>query len=80
MKTQTLNKIDYRKASIVIDSAEREDIKSRAYKIFDRGQITIANILKVSPENVNMAFAGKNMKLMVRIKQLVLNYEKRLAA
>lgn len=77
--TQKQNKKDYRKAQIVISHTEREKIKARTYKILAevRGgvQIFLADMLSVSKNNINMAFSGNNMKLMVRIKGFVEAYE-----
>ena len=77
MDTKNITKKDYRRVEIIIAFEEREDLKARAYNLFERGQVSIANILKASPENVNMAFAGKSMRLMAKIKNLILIYEAR---
>ena len=78
MDTKSTNiKRDYRRSQIIIDFDEREDLKERAYNLFERGQVSIANILKTSPSNVNMAFKGKSMRLMSKIKSLIITYETR---
>lgn len=77
MNTKNTPKKDYRRAEVIISFEEREDLKARAYNLFERGQVSISNILKVPPENVNMAFKGKSMRLMAKIKNLILSYEAR---
>lgn len=72
-------KKDYRKIQIVIPSEEREEIKARAYELFSKEDQTgvqthLADMLFTSPQNIFMAFAGSNMKLMARIKQYVNNF------
>jgi len=76
---QTQNKKDYRKPQTIFSLQEREEIKARAYNLLqdvkDGVQIYLADMLFVSKNNINMAFAGRNMKLMARIKQFVEAYE-----
>lgn len=76
---QTQNKKDYRKPQIIFSHQEREEIKARAYKLLAEVQggvqVYLADMLFVSKNNINMAFAGSNMKLLARIKNFIEAYE-----
>lgn len=76
---QTQNKKDYRKPQTIFSFHEREEIKARAYKLLANTeggvQGHLAEMLFVSKNNINMAFVGRNMKLMARIKSFIEAYE-----
>ncbi|MEW6507217.1 MAG: hypothetical protein AB1432_05670 [Bacteroidota bacterium] len=78
---ETINqqtKKDYRRTQINFTQEELNLLKDEVYELFPNGQKSIANILRIkNPQNLTAAFNRRNMKLALRIRELVNTYKAR---